>query len=210
MNNSLKLIFSLSVSLLISIHLLSCSTLNKAECNNANWNVLGFEDGNKGRELSYIKNHKNSCAEYSISPDLSEYLIGHAAGMRQFCTENNGYKQGLYALKVKNICPPNLKNSFQRGYSRGLKTYKIQSEMVFLQRNIDNNTYRLQEIEGLIEEKNIEIPKRVASESKRSYLLKEIKDLHQESKLLQIKLNKTRATLEQLKGNIQNISYSLL
>lgn len=106
-----------------------CATLNQSECLNANWQMIGLEDGSKGQALSYIGNHRKACAKFNISPDLEQYQRGHAQGLRQYCTYNTGLRLGTRGGKFKSICPVDLEGNFRLGHQRGRAIYRLNVEI---------------------------------------------------------------------------------
>ena len=106
-----------------------CATLNQSECLNANWQMIGLEDGSKGQALSYIGNHRKACAKFNISPDLEQYQLGHAQGLRQYCTYNTGLRLGTRGGNFKSICPAELEGDFRLGHQRGREIYSLNVEL---------------------------------------------------------------------------------
>ena len=74
---SVKSISSHTLILFALIQMSGCATLNESECQSANWEIIGLEDGSKGRNTSYIGEHREACSEYRIAPDLTSYIKGH-------------------------------------------------------------------------------------------------------------------------------------
>lgn len=109
--------------LLLLALLTGCASgMSKDECRTANWELIGYADGSKGYSTSLIDRHRKACAGVS-SPVLADYLKGHARGMRQFCTESNGYYLGKRGAPVAPQCPDDLRETFQVGFRFGQKVY---------------------------------------------------------------------------------------
>ena len=106
-----------------------CATLNQSECQNANWQMIGLEDGSKGQALSYIGNHRKACAKFNISPDLEQYQRGHAQGLQQYCTYNTGLQLGTRGGNFKSLCPAELEGDFRLGHQRGREIYSLNLEL---------------------------------------------------------------------------------
>ena len=111
--------FKTILVVLLSLMAGGCATLDKAECREADWKIIGLEDGASGRHLSYIGNHRKACAEYGVKPDLTLYEHGHANGLKQFCTGNNGYSLGRAGRAYNNVCPPGIERSVSGGLQDG-------------------------------------------------------------------------------------------
>ena len=110
--------------------------MDKSECRNADWKTVGLEDGAAGRQLSYVGNHRRSCAEYGVTPDLAAYRDGHAIGARQFCTPANGFRQGRAGRAYGDICPADLEDGFLAAHAAGRQLHDLSSEIKHLQRNV--------------------------------------------------------------------------
>jgi len=190
-----KIILSVAFSLVFLFNFTGCATMNKSECTTANWEIIGLEDGSAGRNTSYIGEHRQACAEHKVVPDLNQYMKGHAAGLRQFCTENNGYQQGAKGAQNNNVCPANLAVVFQRGYNKGYRVYKMESNINQLRRSIDGHEYRLKEISDITASKESELVNRNTPEYRRRELLSEIKELERESEATHIEIDQMRVAL---------------
>ena len=127
----LRFFYCLSVFMLVT----GCATMDKSECRNADWKIVGLEDGAAGRQLSYVGNHRRACAEYGVKPDLDAYRDGHAAGARQFCTPANGFRQGRGGHAYVGICPADLESGFLDAHAAGRQLHDLSSEIDRLQRD---------------------------------------------------------------------------
>ena len=107
----------------------SCATMDKSECRQADWQMIGIEDGAKGHPVSYIGNHRKACAEFGVQPDLARYQLGHQTGLTQFCTASNGFSQGRAGRKYNEVCPAGLREQFVRGYNTGRELNLLNSEI---------------------------------------------------------------------------------
>jgi len=156
------------------VGLTSCATLDKSECQTANWEIVGLEDGSDGRNSSYVGKHRKACSTYGITPDLNAYLRGHKAGLKQFCTEQNGYDQALRGQRNGNVCPAGLATAFNRGYKTGYRFYFQRAEINKLKSKIASHERRLRDIEEVKAAKNEEIIDHATKEYRRRELLDEM------------------------------------
>ena len=192
----------------VLINISSCATLNESECKVANWEIIGLEDGNKGRNSSYIGEHRKACADYNIQPDLNAYRKGHAVGMRQFCSEQNGYQQGLSGQTNNHFCPNDLAAGFQRGHQRGYSVYQMGAQLNHLKGSIDSHIHELEEIADLSVLKEQELINRNTREFRRRELLREIKELERESESIQHEIDEMRVALMRLEEDYQRLLYN--
>lgn len=113
-----------------------CATMDKSECETADWRMIGLEDGARGQPLTYLSRHRKACAEHGIAPNLARYERGHAAGLRQYCTPANGFKNGRAGRRYQGVCPPALEGGFVAGYETGLELHQLSSTIAQLRRDV--------------------------------------------------------------------------
>ena len=100
-----------------------CATLSESECENADWQLIGLEDGSKGRPVSYVSKHRKACAEYGVKPKLELYQQGHAEGAVLFCTPRKAFQLGSSGQNHNDICPTDLREAFIEAYDDGRLVY---------------------------------------------------------------------------------------
>ncbi len=105
---------------LILITSVSCATLSRESCERGDWYGIGYEDGSYGRPLSRLRDHKQACLEYSVLPEENTYQQGRTDGLEIYCTDENGYNEGVKIWEYQNVCPAELEPGFLRGYLLGL------------------------------------------------------------------------------------------
>jgi len=191
-----QFILGVSLSLLAG----GCATLDKSECREADWTIIGLEDGARGRPLSYIGNHRKSCAEYGVKPDLALYQRGHADGLKQFCTADNGFSLGRAGRGYNNVCPPDLNGQFLAGYETGRELHALSSDISRMQNDVrdmqtelDGSTKRQQNVENLLVSGTI-------SASTRKSLLDQVKQMQTNNTALQISIRETELEAARLQG----------
>lgn len=191
-----QLILGVSLSLLAG----GCATLDKSECREADWTIIGLEDGARGRPVSYIGNHRKACAEYGVKPDLALYQRGHADGLKQFCTADNGFSLGRAGRKYNNVCPPELNGRFLAGYETGRELHalssdisRMQNDVGTMQTELDESTQRQQNLENLLVSGTI-------SASTRQSLLDQVKQMQTNNTALQIGIRESELEAARLQG----------
>jgi hypothetical protein len=192
--------FKIILAVLLSLMVGGCATLDKSECREADWKIIGLEDGASGRHLSYIGNHRKACAEYGVKPDLALYEHGHANGLKQFCTADNGYSLGHAGRAYNNVCPPALSGQFLAGYETGRELHalssdigRMQSDVRTMQAELDESTKRQINVENLLVSGAI-------SASMRKSLLDQIKQMQTNNTALQISIRETELEAARLQG----------
>jgi len=200
-----KLILGVSLSLLAG----GCATLDKSECREADWAIIGLEDGARGRPVSYIGNHRKACAEYGVKPDMALYKRGHADGLKQFCTADNGYSLGRAGRTYNNVCPPDLNGQFLAGYETGRVLHGLSSDISRMQNDVGNMQTELKGAKK--RQKNLEnlLVSGTISDSTRKSLLDQVKQLQTNNTALEISIRDTELEAARLQGeyNVLNNSH---
>ncbi len=134
-----------------------CASLNEAECREADWEIIGLEDGSAGMPLSQIGQHRKACAEYGVKPDIGEYQLGHTDGVRLFCSPRKGYELGKAGRGHHEVCPSDLRAAFVAAYDNGRDVHNAQRALRNLQNRIkaahldlDDITQETAELEAIL------------------------------------------------------------
>ena len=131
-----KMLSIIAISLLLS----NCANMNKSDCLTANWHLIGFEDGNIGKNESHISQHRKECSEYGVTPDLPAYRLGHYEGSKRFCTQSNGFSEGKNGKSYERNCPTQLETAFLTGFTDGQTLYGLKNALQ-LHTNALENAY---------------------------------------------------------------------
>ncbi len=198
----------LVTALLLTLLLAGCATMDKSECREADWMIVGLEDGAKGRPLSYISRHRKSCAEYGVSPDLARYKRGHGDGLKQFCTPENGYRIGRAGRSYDNVCPTMLSGQFLAGYQTGLELHglstdinRMQSDVRGMKAELSRISQRQQNVENLLVSGTL-------SASVKQSLLDEFKKMQTDIAALQISIRENELEAARLQGEYDLLNAS--
>lgn len=198
----------LVTALLLTLLLAGCATMDKSECREADWMIVGLEDGAKGRPLSYISRHRKSCAEYGVSPDLARYKRGHGDGLKQFCTPENGYRIGRAGRSYDNVCPTTLSGHFLAGYQTGLELHglstdinRMQSDVRGMKAELSQISQRQQNVENLLVSGTL-------SASVKQSLLDEFKKMQTDIAALQISIRENELEAARLQGEYDLLNAS--
>lgn len=110
---------------------ISCS-LSKKDCATADWYDRGFKDGRVGQFVSQLTKYKQQCGAHNIEVDIHFYKMGYNDGLKQFCTFDNGHKEGLAGRVDLDVCPASSRGEYYRGYWAGKNrahNYQAQKNM---------------------------------------------------------------------------------
>ena len=116
--------------------LASCATLDKNECLNADWELIGYEDGTKGYLATRIGDHRKACSQHGISPDLTAYTKGRERGLKLYCTPESGFRVGQRGSSFRDVCPQDMRAGFRKAFDYGRKIYRHRAEISRFQKDI--------------------------------------------------------------------------
>ena len=123
----------LVVCALLAGGLAGCDSMSKRECEQANWQSRGLEDGRAGRPASYISSHREACGKAGIEPDAPLWRAGWSKGIGSYCTPNSAWMTGVN----KNV-PGRLKRTFM-AYAGGAPKYRQKCEEIAASRGGPGN-----------------------------------------------------------------------
>lgn len=123
--------------------IMSCASLSEDSCRAGNWSSIGFNDGTNGRLESYIKEHRESCAEYGIRPDVAVWRAARIEGLKQYCTPVNAYSEGRDGDELNPVCSENI-DRLQLANFYGLQYYEISERIDDLEDEIDDLRDRIE------------------------------------------------------------------
>ncbi len=162
------------------ISLSGCATMNRSECETADWQAIGYEDGAGGRVLSYLSNHRKACAEYGVTPEMAPYEQGRQAGLREYCVPANGYSLGKAGKSLNRVCPGSLAGDFEGAWQEGREVYRADSQQRSSKRALQRQQQQLRVLEARIAEAEKELVSDGVSSQRRKTLLSDIKKLNAE------------------------------
>ncbi|MCU7836078.1 MAG: DUF2799 domain-containing protein [gamma proteobacterium symbiont of Taylorina sp.] len=129
--------------LVVISSLSACASLNKEECQQADWYDIGYHDGKSGYKVSRLSDHRQACAEHHIYPDKMRYKQGYNLGLIHYCTPENALQTGLAGNTYQGICPHEAEKSFLKKYYQGKAIYDLSNE-------IDKHHSRISSVEYIL------------------------------------------------------------
>ncbi len=161
---------------IVILNLNACASMNKSECLNADWKIIGMEDGADGRLPSYIGEHRTACAGYNIKPNLDTYMQGHNIGILQYCTAQNGFNVGQQGKTYNGVCPQELEIQFLGAYEHGYEYYTLNSELDNIDYSIESKHHDIIDVKHEISNAEQKIISNDTTENQRVNLLEIIKE----------------------------------
>ena len=182
--------------------------MNESECRNADWRMIGLEDGVNGKLTSYIGKHRTACAKHDIVPDIVTYQQGYSEGVKQYCTEVKGFEVGKKGTNYNGVCPPESEMFFLEGYHFGLKLHTVNKKIKKLSSAINSKQKQVEKIKKEVIKKEKLLISDKSTEVQRSSILTEIKELQEkigrlEAEILEKEKQKavTKAKISKLNRN---------
>ncbi|NSX55084.1 DUF2799 domain-containing protein [Parasulfitobacter algicola] len=123
------MIARLACATVFLLPLMSCASLTNKQCERGDWYGIGVSDGQAGRSISYLDNHREACADVGITPDRAVWLKGREAGLRQYCTPENAYHIGKAGDQINNVCQPQERLKMSRPYLVGQQYYDFTQQI---------------------------------------------------------------------------------
>jgi hypothetical protein len=198
MLNTVKLLSVFATLVLLN----ACTTLNKDECLNANWKIIGYEDGAHGHPPDRIGEHRQACAKHNIVPDMNTYQQGHAEGMRRFCQPRNGYQQGQNGYQYNGGCPQDLEPAFVQGHKTGAEIYAVKNRINATRSQQNNAIKQIKQVEDDISAKEKQIVLGNTTPAQRLLLLQDLKQLSQTKSDLENDVHNLDITLHDLNHSL--------
>lgn len=201
---TLHYLFSASL-LSLSALLQGCATLNKDECQLADWRLIGYQDGAAGKSATVVGEYREDCAKHAVVPDLDEYSVGRAEGLREYCRAENGFRLGNAGRGLAAVCPSALAGDFREAYNAGRKLYLARSEVNQTHSRINSHKQTLSSLEQTRAEKLAALVGDGLKSDQRVMILYELNELQDdmhsvEDELVELEfdLEKQQARLERL------------
>ena len=174
---------------LIAGLLASCSSMSEKECLNAEWRLIGFEDGSQGKPDSSIGNYRKDCAKVNVVPDLNLYQQGHKEGARKYCVKTTAYQSGVSGGAYYGVCPADLEPAFLTAYRDGQALFAINRDVQNMQSRINRFQADLKDKQQEIKDHEQAIVDSYSSSKERREHLDAIKHLREQVTELQLQLD---------------------
>ncbi len=161
---------SRSVLIALSTVLLgACAAkMSKDECRTVDWRTVGYEDGVAGQPGDRIGEHRRACAEYGVTPDLTAYLAGRAAGLREYCQPHNGYRAGANGYTYYDTCPADLAEAFEIAYDEGPALYVRERRVTDTEEQIEDKRREIRRLEDRVAESAFDVIDATATAEERT------------------------------------------
>ena len=111
----MKPLVAVATSTLLALSgVIACAPLNKDQCQAANWQQIGYQNGLKGRDAARFEEERRACAEHGLGADATGWKLGYAQGLGLYCRPEHGYDVGRRGESYGDVCPRTSMRSFAR------------------------------------------------------------------------------------------------
>jgi hypothetical protein len=172
---------TLCLSSVLVFLLQGCATLNREECQVADWRLIGYQDGAAGLPAARVGEYREACAEYAIVPDLDAYQAGRLEGLQEYCTPDNAYRIGESGHAYAGICPAALDGRFRRAWAAGHEVHLARSRVRATHSRIDSRQQALASVKEQQRQKEVALIQDGITSEQRALLLYQLHELHEEA-----------------------------
>lgn len=109
-------------AVVVSLLFLSgCSALSKKQCEQMDWNSLGYQKAMNGQTIEQQRRYyEQSCIqEHDVKPDFAAFEAGFKTGIDYLCTGSGGVALGSRGASYRGTCPREKEATFLQGYATG-------------------------------------------------------------------------------------------
>lgn len=156
-----------------------CASMSEDECRNADWYMIGLEDGSRGAAVTTLANHRKACAKANVTPDLNAYESGHRTGLTRYCTYTNGVSLGRSGAGVNGSCPASAVAFFD-GYDHGHQIYEASRKVASIKAKITETEGLLETLSTDIETAEQTLVEGTGDKNTRRDMLNSLRDMREE------------------------------
>lgn len=163
-----------------ALALTGCASMDIAECQTADWETIGYQDGAAGRPSDSISRHRKACAKHGVTPILASYIEGWHGGVEHYCTPQNGFNAGASGRHYAGVCPADLEEDFLFAYSDGSQLHILRSNVQQISHRISRDQNRIHTITKSIRKKEARLVSAEGTTEERAKLIADLRDLSEE------------------------------
>ncbi|HEY7884910.1 MAG TPA: DUF2799 domain-containing protein [Cellvibrionaceae bacterium] len=157
----------------------SCASLSKEECQQADWYLIGLEDGAQGYAVNRIGSHREACAKVGVTPDIGQYRAGLDEGYQRYCTPAKGYRVGQSGAQHQDVCSGEAAEAFNEAYSYGRDYYRLSQTLSELDTQLSEYHKNLAELADNTAYHEEQLVHHARNASERQQHLSAIKEIEQ-------------------------------
>ena len=185
--------------------LIGCAGMGKDQCLQADWQMIGYEDGLHGRPATQIGTHRVACAKHQVTPDLAAYTAGRNRGLQEYCQPKNGFHVGLNGWSYANVCPSPAEPAFVAGYRYGRQIHDARSELRSTQARLRATRDALAQTAAATDSATAELILADVPTKRRLFLAQELVRLADDRHDLEIRLNQLTLRTHELVASVKDL-----
>jgi hypothetical protein len=195
------ILFVSITALLIS----GCASMGKDECLQADWQIIGYEDGARGYPGTRIGVHRKACAQYGVTPDMAAYEAGRHKGLQTWCTPRNGYRLGLKGNRYNGVCPQSLEGPFTEAMGRGRAVHGYEKQVKKARQELKEMRAGLKAMDADLQAMKAELISDETTPRRRLMLLGEIRKLEADRDLHISDIEDMEDQVADMQANLQKM-----
>lgn len=130
----------------VALLLSGCHTLNRQECESADWESIGLRDGLEGAALTRFNKHREACDRFDLPTDRESWVLGRQKGLKTYCEPVNGFYVGRVGKAYHGVCGADAVE-FREYFRKGKWLYDMESVLDSVESEIDNLLDSLDDLE---------------------------------------------------------------
>jgi hypothetical protein len=193
--------------LVMLLALQGCATMDREQCQVADWRLVGYQDGVLGKPASVIGDYRRDCADHAVVPDLDAWRAGRDEGLLEYCTQDNGFRLGQAGRGDNGVCPPPGDTAFRNGYERGRAIYLARSKVSSTHSKIYKRRYQVDALEEDKRDKLSTLVQNGLRSEQRVLLLYEIHEIDTEIDQVEHEISDLERELVQQQAHLDQLSH---
>lgn len=125
----------------VTASMAGCATLGggltPTQCQQSNWQTIGYQDGLLGRSQDYIQKHIKQCAKANTTPNQQQWRQGREEGLKRYCTPLRAYQLGREGYDYNDVCPQSMTLDLLKAHDEGYLNYQREQRLNQLWYNTD-------------------------------------------------------------------------
>lgn len=105
-----------------------CAVISEDQCRAGNWYEQGVAGGQRGVAQSTVYEIAQACQAHGVRVDSDAWLRGHEEGVEEYCTPENGFREGRRGRDYAGVCTGPNADQFMTEYRRGLQLYRVEQQ----------------------------------------------------------------------------------
>lgn len=130
---------AMMLAVTVGLTLTGCATtrLNSNQCQQGDWQAIGYQDGLMGQPASYFHHHIKTCTNVNISQQQALWEKGRQAGIERYCTPLRAYQLGREGIEYKNVCPTDKTLDLLKAHDEGYYYYQREKDWQYFHTGYD-------------------------------------------------------------------------